>query len=167
MPSIASTSPEPSARSRADKRDASEQAPAQRVMNSVVDRVLDPAVFIARLIGPVFVVIGVSILLNEEIYTAIAIEAVHSPTLIYLSGLLSLPIGLAILNVQRAWTADWRVIVTVLGWLFTIGGVIRILLPHLTAALGGKIFAGSIALQVVAVIVLIIGGLLCFEGYRR
>jgi len=163
MPSIASTSPEPSARSRADKRDASEEVPAQRVMN----RVLDPAVFIARLIGPVFVVVGVSILLNEEIYTAIAIESVHSPTLIYLSGLLSLPIGIAILNVQRAWTADWRVIVTVLGWLFTIGGVIRILLPHLTTALGGRMFAGSVALQVVAVIVLIVGGLLCFEGYRR
>ena len=85
---------------------------------------MPPAVFIARIVGPVFVVIGVSIMLNEPIYNAIVIEAVHSPTLIYFSGLLSLPIGIAMLNVYRAWTADWRVIVTVLGWLLTIGGVI-------------------------------------------
>lgn len=128
---------------------------------------MEPAVFIARLIGPIFVVIGVSILLNEQIYAAIVIESVHSPALIYFSGLLSLPIGIAILNVHRAWTADWRVIVTVLGWLFAFGGVLRILLPHLTAMLGEAMFTGPAAMPIVAVIVLILGGWLCFEGYRR
>ena len=128
---------------------------------------MQPAVFIARLIGPVFVVIGLSILLNEQIYAAIVIEAVHSPTLIYFSGLISLPIGIAILNLHRAWTADWRVVVTILGWLFTIGGIVRILLPHLTARLGETMFLSAAAMPVVGVIVLLVGGWLCFEGYRR
>ena len=125
-----------------------------------------PAVFIARIIGPVFVVIGLSILLNEQIYAAIIIEAVHSPTLIYFSGLLSLPIGIAMLNVYRAWTADWRVAVTILGWLFLLGGILRILLPQTTAWLGNAIFSASAAIPVIGVIVLIIGGWLSFEGYR-
>jgi hypothetical protein len=163
MPSTASTPQNRNAQSRAQMRGSPEDASAQHVM----DHAMDPAVFIARLIGPVLVVIGVSILLNEEIYAAIAIEAVHSPTLIYLSGVLALPIGIAMLNFQRAWTADWRVIITVLGWLFTLGGVVRILLPHLAASIGGTMFAGPVVLQIAAVIVLIVGGLLCFEGYRR
>ena len=128
---------------------------------------MQPAVFIARLLGPVLVVIGLSILLNEQIYAAIVIEAVHSPTLIYFSGLLSLPIGIAILNLHRAWTADWRVVVTIFGWLFTLGGIVRILLPHLTAVLGETVFSSAAAMPVVGVIVLLVGGWLCFEGYRR
>ncbi len=127
---------------------------------------MPPAVFIARIVGPVFVVIGASIMLNEPIYNAIVIEAVHSPTLIYFSGLLSLPIGIAMLNVYRAWTADWRVIVTVLGWLLTIAGVTRIGLPQTTAIIGNAMFSGAAAMPIVAVIVFIIGGLLSFEGYR-
>src|SRR5271165_1380315 len=74
---------------------------------------MEPAGFIARLTGPLLVVIGVGVLLNEANYAAIITEAAHSPTLIYPSGLLTLPLGLAILNVYRAWIADWRVIITI------------------------------------------------------
>jgi hypothetical protein len=127
---------------------------------------MQPAVFIARLLGPVFVVIGLSILLNEQIYAAIITEAVHSPTLIYFSGILSLPVGIAMLNVYRAWTADWRVIVTIFGWLFLIGGIVRILLPGATATLGNMIFSTSAAMPVIAVIILVLGGWLSFMSYR-
>jgi hypothetical protein len=47
-------------------------------------------------------VIGMGVLLNEANYAAMITAAAHSPTLIYLSGLLTLPFGLAILNVYRA-----------------------------------------------------------------
>ena len=128
---------------------------------------MQPAVFIARLTGPFLVVIGVGVLLNEANYAAMITEAAHSPTLIYLSGLLTLPLGLAILNVYRAWTADWRVIVTILGWLLAIGGVIRIVLPQFTATLATTLYSTSAGLMVFAVVVLVLGGYLSFEGYRR
>ncbi len=128
---------------------------------------MQPAVFIARLVGPVFVAIGVGILLNATLYTAMVAEAVRSPTLIYISGLLSLTAGLAILNAYRAWTADWRVIITVLGWLLVIGGVIRIVLPRVTASLATTIYSGPAVMIIVAVIALVVGGFLSFQGYRR
>jgi hypothetical protein len=37
--------------------------------------------------------------------------------LIYFSGLITLAVGLAILNVHHFWTRDWRSIITVFGWL--------------------------------------------------
>ena len=46
---------------------------------------MQPAVFIARLIGPAFVAVGLGILANGPFYTALILEAVHSPTLIYFS----------------------------------------------------------------------------------
>ena len=128
---------------------------------------MEPAVFIARLTGPALVVIGVGVLLNEANYAAVITEAAHSPTLIYLSGLLTLPLGLAILNVHRAWTANWRVVVTVLGWLLAIGGVIRIVLPQFTAALAITLYSGSAGLTIFAVVMLALGGYLSFQGYRQ
>ncbi len=127
---------------------------------------MPPAVFIARLIGPSLVVIGVGVSLNEANYAAMITEAAHSPTLIYLSGLLTLPLGLAILNVYRAWTADWRVVITILGWLLAIGGVIRIVLPQFTATLATALYSTSAGLTVFAVVMLVLGGYLSFEGYR-
>ena len=127
---------------------------------------VQPAVFIARLTGPSLVVIGVGVLLNEANYAAMITEAAHSPTLIYLSGLLTLPLGLATLNVYRAWTADWRVTVTILGWLLAIGGVIRIVLPQFTATLATTLYSSSASLTVFAAVVLVLGGYLSFEGYR-
>ncbi len=65
------------------------------------------------------------------------------------------------------WTTDWRVIVTILGWLLVIGGVIRIVLPRFIATLATTLYSTSAVLTVVAVVLLVLGGYLGFEGYRR
>jgi hypothetical protein len=128
---------------------------------------MQSAVFVARLVGPVFVAVGLGILLNGTFYTALILEAVHSPTLIYFSGLISLIPGLAILNVHRTWSGGWPVIVTIIGWLMVIGGVIRLVLPATTATLAGDLYSKPAALLIVAIITLVVGAYLSFEGYRR
>jgi hypothetical protein len=121
---------------------------------------------VARLVGPLFVAVGLGILLNSKFYAGAVIEAVHSPTLVYLSGIATLLAGLAILNAYRTWTADWRVIVTILGWLFVIGGVVRIVLPGLVERTVIAIYVGTTALTIIAAIVLVVGGFLSFKGYQ-
>jgi hypothetical protein len=128
---------------------------------------MQPAVFIARLVGPLFVLIGVGILLNQTVYDTVITEAVLSPAWIYFYGVVSLVGGLAVLNVHRAWTLDWRVVVTVLGWLMVIGGLIRILLPQAVAAIAADLYSGSASMPIVAVILFVAGCYLSFEGYRR
>jgi hypothetical protein len=126
---------------------------------------MQPAVFIARLLGPTFVAIGLGILANGPFYSALILEAVHSPTLIYFSGLMSLVPGLAILNVHRSWSG-WPVIITIIGWLMVIGGVIRLVLPATTATLATDLYSHAIALLIAAIVVLVLGAYLSFEGYR-
>jgi len=127
---------------------------------------MQPAVFITRLVGPAFVAVGLGVLLNGPFYTSLLAEATRSPTLIYFSGLISLIPGLAILNVHRTWTSDWRVIITILGWLLVIGGVIRIVLPATTAALAADLYSKPAVLLFVSAIVIVVGGFLTFFGYR-
>lgn len=126
---------------------------------------MQPAVFIARLIGPAFVLVGLGILANGPFYSALIREAVHSPTLIYFSGLMSLLPGLAIVNVHRSWSG-WPVIITIIGWLMVIGGVVRLVLPATTATLATDLYAKPIAILIAAIVVLVVGAFLTAMGYR-
>jgi hypothetical protein len=125
------------------------------------------AIFIARLVGPCFAAIGLGILLNTTFYLAALNEGVRSPVLIYLSGIATLLGGLAILNAHRAWSADWRVIVTIIGWMLTIAGIVRIVLPRVAAAAATRLYFSTATMAIVGAVVLVIGGYLSFEGYRR
>ena len=123
-------------------------------------------ILIARLVGPIFVAIAAGILLNASFYVGAIVEAVHSPTLVYMSGLASLLAGLAILNAYSAWSADWRILVTIVGWILVIAGILRIVIPQVVTSLATTIYSGPTALSVTAVIVLVLGGWLSYEGYR-
>jgi len=126
---------------------------------------MQSARFIARLIGPLYLAIGVGILLNGAFYSALVKEAVKSPTLIYFSGLLALVPGLAIINVHSSWRG-WPVIVTIIGWLLVVGGVIRLVLPATTATIAGDIYSNPATLLIVAVILIVVGAFLTVMGYR-
>ena len=128
---------------------------------------MDRSLFLARLIGPTFVAIALGMLINLGMYESMIAEALHSGILFYLSGLLSMLAGLAIVNLHNTWCADWRVIVTVLGWLMTIGGIIRIVVPQVAIAIGSTIYGGRAPTIVVALIVSTLGAFLSFKGYVR
>jgi hypothetical protein len=126
---------------------------------------MQPVVFIARVIGPFFVVLGIGLLLNQQVYTDMVGQAVLVPVVIYLSGILALLAGVAMLNGYHRWTADWRVIVTIFGWLLVIAGILRIVLPTVVAALALTVTTGPTYMAVVGVIVLVIGAFLTFRAY--
>ena len=128
---------------------------------------MDRSLFLAKLMGPTFVAIALGMLINLGMYESMIAEALHAGILFYLSGLLSLLAGLAIVNLHNIWRADWRIIVTVLGWLMTIGGVIRIVAPQVAIGIGSTIYSGRASTIVAAVIVGALGAFLSFKGYVR
>ena len=73
--------------------------------------------------------------------------------------------GLAIVNLHNMWRADWRVIITVLGWLMMIGGIIRIVVPQIAIAIGSNLYSGRAPTVVVALIVGALGAFLSVKGY--
>jgi len=121
--------------------------------------------YLAKLIGPIFLTIGVGMLVNGPFYRVLIGEALASHVLIYLSGVLSLLAGLAIVIAHNRWSGGWPVIITVLGWLMVIGGVIRIVVPQVAQMVAGTIFAGRAAIIVVAILCVALGGFLSFKGY--
>ena len=125
------------------------------------------SVFLARLLGPFCVAIAIGVLINAAAYRAMAEEFLHSGALIYVTGLLGMTAGVAILLNHNAWVADWRFLITLFGWLTTIGGAQRIVWPQGTEAAISWFLQRPTSLIVAGIIWLIIGAVLCFFGYRR
>jgi hypothetical protein len=123
--------------------------------------------FIAKLTGPVLLAMGAGMLLNGAIFHPMTEEFLASYAFIYLSGLLVLPLGIAVLLVHNVWAPDWRVIITLLGWLAMIGGVFRIVYPQLVQRVGGVIFHLSAAPPLGGTVLVVLGGTLSYFGYRN
>ncbi|HXQ83420.1 MAG TPA: hypothetical protein VN769_05080 [Xanthobacteraceae bacterium] len=123
--------------------------------------------YLAKLIGPIFLTIGIGMLVNGPFYRDLITEAVASHVLIYLSGVLSLLAGLAVVMAHNRWSGGWPIIITVLGWLMVIGGVIRIVVPQLVQTVAGTIYAGHAAIIVAAILCVALGGFLSFKGFSQ
>jgi uncharacterized protein YjeT (DUF2065 family) len=123
------------------------------------------SLYLARLIGPVLVVIGFSALISPQSYRAMAYEFLHSYALIYISGLFALICGLALVLAHNVWVAGWPAIISVLGWLGIIGGVFRILAPQQVSALGTGMMSHPVLPIVSGLLVIAIGLTLSYFGY--
>ena len=125
------------------------------------------SLFLAKLIGPLFVAVGIGLIANAAIYRKLAEEALASLALIYLSGLLTMTAGMAIILSHNVWVLDWRVLITLLGWLAAIGGAVRIVMPQGTQKFGRRFLKHPWSMCIAAAIWLAIGAVLCFFGYFR
>ena len=125
------------------------------------------SIFLARLIGPLLIVVGIGMLANGAAFRPIAEEFLRSLALIYLTGLIAMVAGTAIVIVHNVWTPDWRAIVTIVGWLAVIGGIVRIVAPQTVQAIGMGMIAQPELVPVFGIVVIALGGILCFVSYRR
>jgi hypothetical protein len=125
------------------------------------------SIFLAKLIGPFLAVCGVALIFNADAFRAIGDEIVKSPALIYIAGVLALATGLAIVNTHNEWTADWRVAITLSGWLCVAAGVMRLVFPRVVEAIGASAMAivsnGWIVGE--GIVILALGTWLSFKGY--
>ena len=125
------------------------------------------SIFLARLIGPFALALGLALVFQGTGFRAFAGEFMASPALIFLSGIITLPAGLAIVLTHNVWTPDWRVVITIVGWLAVVTGAIRMIVPQQAAAKARGVIAQPLIPKIGAAIWLAIGALLSYYGYIR
>src|SRR3954447_6826972 len=122
---------------------------------------------IAGLMGPTLVAIAVAMLLNFTSLPEMAEQISRDPGVIFSSGILLFVAGLAIVRVHNIWAGGWPVLVTVLGWLALLGGLIRILFPTGLARMAAGLGQNTGFVAVMAAVLLVLGAFLSFKAYGR
>jgi hypothetical protein len=120
---------------------------------------------IAGYAGPLFMAVAIAILVNRATITALLRESLNSPGIVMFSGFFVLLAGLAIVRAHNIWGADWTILITILGWLLVIGGVVRIIWPERAAAVRRSFLATENGLTAWALVALAIGAFLTAKGY--
>jgi hypothetical protein len=123
------------------------------------------SIFLARLLGPILLAVGAGILINPKPFHTMASEVVRSITLVYLFGLADFAAGLAIVLTHNVWAANWRVLITLIGWLMLIRGAVRILAPEAIMGFAGKVIRNRQLFPISGVVTGVLGLVFCYFGY--
>ena len=116
---------------------------------------------IAVLLGPTLVATAAMVLINLDAMPAIVDELSKSPMLIVLAGYAAFVPGLAIVYFHNRWTSGWPVLITLVGWLSLVIGLIRMVFPMQLAEIAAKSAPALLhVMPPVAAIFLLIGGVL-------
>ncbi len=126
---------------------------------------METSVFIARLIGPILLVAAIAMLTRPRDLIEITRAFLKDRALIFVSGVLAMLGGLAIVNSHNVWIADWPVLITLFGWALVLGGATRIALPSAVRSIGGAMMERAALTRIGGAVWALIGAFLTYQGY--
>lgn len=108
---------------------------------------------LAQLIGPTLSVMTLSEMMNLPIWES------NIPSVTFLNGVLLFLAGISIIRVHNFWVRSWTILITLIGWLTIILGLLRIFFP--AAKQAGENFSTYLIL----IALFTIGLFLSLKGY--
>jgi hypothetical protein len=125
-----------------------------------------PTIYLSRLIGIVALILAAAMLTEKANFVATAQAVLQDRPLVLLVGIINVVIGAAIVLMHNFWNRGlWPLLVTLVGWMLLLRGVVILLLPPemlvpAVAALHFKDF-----FYVYAAIPVVLGAYLCLRGF--
>ena len=90
---------------------------------------METSILLAQIIGPSILILGIGILMNLGHYRRLVDDFAASPFQIFFAGLLGLLFGILIVCFHNVWEWRWPVIITVIGWILILRGIVRTTAP--------------------------------------
>lgn len=90
---------------------------------------METSIYLAKILGPIYLVMSLSVLFNYKRYIEIYEDFSHNAAFAYFGGLVALIIGMLIITSHNYWVQEWPVIITLLGWISTVKGVCILIFP--------------------------------------
>ena len=120
---------------------------------------------VAGLIGPTLIALAAALLINLGSISTLVESVSRDPVLALVSGVLSFVAGPAVVRVHNYWAGDWAVLVTILGWLLLLGGLVRILFPIWLTGVAANFGQNTGFIAAEAVVFLVIDAFLSYKAY--
>jgi hypothetical protein len=90
---------------------------------------MELSIFLAKVLGLWIFVGSLAALIRPKLVEGIAKEMSRSEAFLYLTGFVALLIGILLIVLHNIWVG-WPIVITILGWLFVLRGLVRIFLPE-------------------------------------
>lgn len=85
--------------------------------------------YLAQLWGITIVVVSFALLIKPKLLKRLFVE-VQNESIMFFLGIVTFIIGLTMVLVHNLWVLDWRIAITILGWLTLFKGLDLLFLPE-------------------------------------
>ena len=93
-------------------------------------RELAMEVIIEKIVALFYLVLGLSCIIQARIWIDLSRELLKKPSSLIFWSTQFLPLGLIVILGHNLWVSDWRVIITIVGWLTTLKCLLYLLFPR-------------------------------------
>jgi hypothetical protein len=114
-------------------------------------------VFLLRLLGCSFLGVGASILIAQSHYRKVLRNASQEPAAFLLAAILPFVVGLSIVITNTLWATPAEIVVSVVGWMILLKGIIRLLAPEWAMKTTGSLGARYLSAWGIVVAIMGIG----------
>lgn len=121
------------------------------------------SIFLAQFWGLIFVIMGGIFLIRRE-NVRVLIKMVQDEGMMILTGYAALVVGVAHVLLYNVWVSDWRVVLTLIGWMALVKGIIRLAFPDFTRKMI-KQYDTPNTIGTLLVILIIVGIYLLIHGF--
>jgi len=122
---------------------------------------MEATIFLVQFWGWFFVIESLIYLFRLKVF----LERLGDRAFVTLDGYLSFTLGLVTIILHNIWVADWRVIITVLGWLFLLRGVVRISFPETIYKMTPKLTSKPALVRIMLAALVFLGALLIWLSW--
>ena len=124
------------------------------------------SILLAQAIGCYLFLMSLAMLIHSQRFKKAANDYLGNPAVMTLVGALTLVIGLLIVLQHNIWVSDWVVLITLVGWIVFLQGVLRLFVPDAFAKMS-KDFMSKPVYTLVCWARLIIGIYLIWAGFSQ
>ena len=126
---------------------------------------METTIFFAQFLGWYFLIFGLISLLRKEAFIEKQFKLAQDKEFLLLSGYLALIMGLVIVILHNVWVADWRVIITVVGWVSLGKGIMLIAFPRVAQKLISVLKSKFLFIQIATIAMGLIGAFLVWMSH--
>ena len=123
---------------------------------------MDLSIFVARIAGVAYLAMAVSILIGTFDYDKMFKNMQNNYALSYYGAFIALVMGFALVTYHNLWVKDWRVVITLMGWIALFEGVIFIIFPD---ALSKSKFFKDQYKKIIPYLVTVLGIFFTYYGF--
>jgi hypothetical protein len=128
---------------------------------------MDISKFLAKVIGVYFILVSIAMLVNMHQFVTMVDGLINNGALMFVIGFFVLILGLLMVVSHNIWQWNWRMIITIIGWLTLLKGTSILFSPQLIDNVSLHFVQNRSFAYIAAIIDLIIGLVLSYYGFKR
>ena len=124
------------------------------------------SIFLAQVIGLYLFIMGLVMLIYHHRFKKATADLNGSLPLVTLTGMVVLIFGLLIVIDHNVWVPDWPILITIIGWILILQGLVRLFVPDAFVRMA-KDLQGKVIYTLMCWVRLLVGLYLIWAGFSQ